>query len=546
MIMSFKRWCLTLIDSFIFLLLPFFCCARTVTPYMYGLAKAYSDIDRYYVLQKMHEDAVAHGYIIDYGGIDTISLEIPYNAKTLVLPHVIDFQGVNFKIRNKVKDFTLFELSDTLSPCNVKWDLIKKNILKDIPQNCLIVVEDENPWVNERKGYGIAHIRSDVLLVRRGKILNKVVASYDTKDSKPKLFMCPVSKGTKKVENLSVSRDCEDLYKTFILRITNQNDVLLKNILISTPETNLYGDEAIKIANCTNVLMKNICINGTYSQYKKWGYGINMINVWNVIIENLKAEGKWGVFGNVNVNTAFLKHCDINRFDIHCYGANIFFDDCIFRNLYNQFSSVYGKVVFNSCTFLRFTPLLIEPSYNAYTPFDVEWNNCFFLLDSEHGSILSLMELTEDANSRPELQKKCIPNVYIKNCKVDFADKLRKWHLIYTGKVTYKENLGYISEICIDGLEVKDTNTSFDIFSSKIETEDSLRINVNKMITNRSGVKTNYILKDLNIGDNANVYQDGNNLKNTETSCYGNWIIGGSLCFLFVVLLKSYIMNNRV
>ena len=118
--------------------------------------------------------------------------------------------------------------------------------------------------------------------------------------------------------------------------------------------------------------------------------------------------------------------------------------------------------------------------------------------------------------------------------------------MIYTGKVNYKGNLGYIRNIIINGLEVRDSHSSFDIFSSKIETEDSLRINVDKMFSNRAGAKASYILKDLNTGDNTVICQDGKILKNTETSSYGKWLIGGSFCILIAVMMNSCKTKIRI
>ena len=77
------------------------------------------------------------------------------------------------------------------------------------------------------------------------------------------------------------------------------------------------------------------------------------------------------MFGNNNVNKAMLQNCDINRFDIHCYGKDVSFEKCSFVDFYNQFSSVYCELYFRSCTFTSFFPILMEYSYNAYTGFDL-------------------------------------------------------------------------------------------------------------------------------------------------------------------------------
>ena len=73
------------------------------------------------------------------------------------------------------------------------------------------------------------------------------------------------------------------------------------------------------------------------------------------------------MFGNNNINTALIENSEINRFDIHCYGRDISFKDVVFVNLYNQFSSTFGTIRFDRCTFRHFTPVLYEASYNSYT-----------------------------------------------------------------------------------------------------------------------------------------------------------------------------------
>ena len=124
-----------------------------------------------------------------------------------------------------------------------------------------------------------------------------------------------------------------------------------------------------------------------------------------------------------------LKNCNINRFDIHCYGKDISFEDCVFVDIYNQFSSIYGLLSFRNCTFKDFFPILMEYSYNAYTAYDVLFNNCTFNLDKNHNCIVYYPKFCPTENTRPELRKKCLPNVMMLNCRIEAVDGLKKWYV---------------------------------------------------------------------------------------------------------------------
>lgn len=49
----------------------------------------------------------------------------------------------------------------------------------------LVIVEDETPWVKERRGYSYGHIRKDILYVNNGKVEGEVVSTYTSIDSSP-------------------------------------------------------------------------------------------------------------------------------------------------------------------------------------------------------------------------------------------------------------------------------------------------------------------------------------------------------------------------
>ena len=55
--------------------------SHTLNPLQFGLKEAKSDVDRFYVLQRTHEEALKRGAEVSYSGIKQINLEIPPKAK---------------------------------------------------------------------------------------------------------------------------------------------------------------------------------------------------------------------------------------------------------------------------------------------------------------------------------------------------------------------------------------------------------------------------------------------------------------------------------
>jgi len=200
--------------------------------------------------------------------------------------------------------------------------------------------------------------------------------------------------------------------------------------------------------------INNVFINGTYSQENKYGYGIGMNNIWNVKFDNLHSISDWGVFGNSNINNCTLKNCTINRFDIHCYGKDIYFDNCCFSNLYNQYSSVFGVISYSHCFFDNERPCLIESSYNAYTPFDLQFKNCTFIMTTEKNELVYLMDVPSINNKRPELLEKCLPNIYVKDCTIEFEEDVKEWFVFQSSNKKYQELWGHISNIYLQGIRL--------------------------------------------------------------------------------------------
>lgn len=229
--------------------------------------------------------------------------------------------------------------------------------------------------------------------------------------------------------------------------------------------------------NCANIKVKDVTIDGTYSLKDKYGYGIGMNNVWNVSFVGLTASGTWGVFGNNNVG-ATLDDCDINRFDIHCYGRDVICKNTIFRNLYNQFSSLYGTLRFEGCHFVDFVPVLFESSYSAYTHFNLEIENCVIEVDKERPYLISAGNPGKLSVKPPKaLAKACWPDVNIKKLTVTLPEGTNNRNVFQLRGGTGTKMYG-ITEIDIDGLIINGDGNSPKVRVSNFKMDFDRQISV--------------------------------------------------------------------
>lgn len=446
-------------------------------PCNFGLYKAKNGIERYYCILKCHKDAIEKNALISYKGIKSIDIEIPKNAEPIPLSNEVDFAGVHLNVLNRQKRIALFTRIGKSIPIQVPSKSIDNGMFKNDSYLCsglhMLVIEDGVPWVKKRKGYDYGATRKDVLVVKNGIAANRVCSKYDNNTSIPKVYIVE-PKNSHIYKNVVLNRHPESTEITMLFLLNNVYDITLSNIIINTPQNNkIFGDAAIQIKNSALIRVEDVIINGTYSQ-NGYGYGINLDNVSFFTAVNIYARANWGVFGTYNVNRAVLMDCDINRFDIHCYGRDVRCYNCKFSDMYNQFSSVFGDVYFEKCIFQNCRPVLIESSFNAYTPFELTFKRCIFNLNSKWNYILTLIELEEAHNSRPELSRKSLPNITIKNCTVNLTDDMKEWYIVNTGKVLYKEPLDYISKIVVKRLTING-NVDYRLFSTKLETTNPLR-----------------------------------------------------------------------
>ena len=457
---------------------------KVVTPLNYGLLTAKNGIERYGILLKCHQDAVKNGYDVSYNGIESIYLEIPHSPQSIPLPDFVDFAGVEITVDNTQKGTFLFSKKKEYKDIQVNASDIDNGDYRGYSNingkgHFLLTVEDKIPW-SDRINYDEKVIRKDAILIKNGKSRCRPILTYNTPSSLPYTKYCRVTPEKKVIKNLSFVRTASSTAKTYLFSIDGEYNLTLDNIRITTPENDKeYADFAIHIVNSVALSLKNITINGTYSLERKVGYGVYLNNINDLKVENMFARAKWGVFGTHNLQHVLLKKCDINRFDIHTYGRDVKAVDCKFSNLYNQFSSVYGEIYFKKCIFENEIPVLIESSYNAYTPFELKFKDCTFHLNEKINYLMTLFGVPEPYNERPELRRKCLPNITVKDCDVVLADGVDKWYLIKTGGVRYKDSFDYITNITMKNVKVKgNRDVDFEMSTEPLKTTYTIKTKV--------------------------------------------------------------------
>ena len=158
-------------------------CKNCVSPYDFGLANAKSGIERYQVLLKTHHAAVSSGVDVDYTGIDTVRIEIPVKASRIPLTRYNDFKGCVFQVKNRTNNTWLFTIENKETPITVDKRRIDSGDFRSIDSlkhgRVLLLIEDENPWVQNRKGYSYGHQRRDILLIENAIAKNSVIMPYN-------------------------------------------------------------------------------------------------------------------------------------------------------------------------------------------------------------------------------------------------------------------------------------------------------------------------------------------------------------------------------
>jgi len=435
-----------------------------VSPLDYGLREASGGMGRYYALYNAHTDALFRGLEVSYEGIDTLYLELPPNWKSIPLAPHTDFGGLVLYVTNHAHHGALFSLTADAHPLEVVERLqVDHGDFREVPElaagNHLLVLNDLTPWT-ERRGYGYKQYRADILVVEDGKGLNAPVAPWATDSTWLKASYYDFDPSVHHtVSNLTLHRTKDCSFRTACLYLNGLYDVAITNVHVTTPRSRMIADGVFSVTNCARVSFFDVTVDGTYSGYgstRNYGYAFSMNNVWGAHFERVVADGNWGVFGTNNMSHTQLFDCDINRFDIHCYGRDVWLKGCTLRQRQTQFSSMYGTVEFDSCRFVDCIPVRVRSSYNAYTPFDIVMNDCTFELTPRYHSLVNVMLLDTADNPRPELAEKCWPNLTVNRMTVVVPWTVGALNLFHpTGtRAELRRQFGYIHSVYVGGLKM--------------------------------------------------------------------------------------------
>lgn len=454
-----------------------------ISPKDLGLENAKNDIERYWIIYNTHIEATKKNLPIDYSGIDSLNIELPPDAKSIHIERSVDFKGLKLYIKNSSKNMFLFIMNNMEKSIVISQDIIDGDDFASIPElssgTHQLILSDKNAWVENREGHNYGHIRKDIRLIVNGKAQNKTIMPYGDKSNTEVLsYYSEVDTTSKVISNLTFIRSSDSENNTYFLRANCVDNIELRNMSIYTPEIEgRYADHIISINDCTNIVFRNVTIQGTYSHRRKYGYGISMDNVWNVRCYNLKGDAKWGVWGNNNVNTSYLKDCKLNRYDIHCYGRDITMEDCYFHGMGLSVASVYGEIIYRRCTLYHFQPVNIRTDYNSYVPFDLKLVDCKWYPTTKRNAIANMGRLDGKRINRSELERICWPNISISNLEVIPTSDTKKVYLYkVNGEVELSHRIEYLSDIDIDGIH--GNNVNMDICNEPVRVKNKAQLSI--------------------------------------------------------------------
>lgn len=474
----------------VFIILPFCLFAKTVSPYTYGLKVAKTGEDVYWVLFHTHEVALQNNWTVSYKGISEVVLDIPFNAKPIPLGDITDFRGATFVVKNtNKKDFYLFELIQNIEPIDIPKSMLESYDFRTLDRikhkRALLIIEDKNKWIENREGHGYSVYRKDILLLIKGKAINKTIAPYNNDHSSHRCWYVKATNKKKRISNVCLQRTPDSTEKTYLVKVANMNNVNLSGIHINTSEPiQMSGDHAILVENCTNVSFKNVTIERTYSFDNEYGYGIVLNNVWNITFDMIYSKTAWGVFGCNNVNLVRMSNSSVNRFDAHCYARDFYFNDCNFTQFGLPQSSFCGDVIFNNCTFYHAYAIVSRYDYNAFTPFSITMNNCTVYLNNAIRSIVFHSNVSDNRNLRPELDMKYSPGLSIFNSTIVLHDSMPSVYIFQLGSKASESSFDYLGSIKIDGLRVVGDCKKIMIYDRPIECKESGDLKLHNILIN--------------------------------------------------------------
>ena len=433
-----------------------------ISPLDFGLREATTGIERYQALYNAHVEALKQGVTVSYDSIDTLELEMPENWRSIPLGRYTDFGGLVLYVTNHSHHGALFTLTQGTTALEMDKMMVDSLDYRSIPELAqgwhLLILKDKKPWT-ERRGFGYMQYRNDLIVVHDGQGLNSPVMPWNTDSTILNASYVDIDTAEKVFRNITMHRMKGCTFRTTLISVSGQYNVRIERVHVTTPKSKMIADGIFSISNSANITLFNIKVEGTYSgkgRPDKYGYAFSLNNLYNSHFEYINAWGNWGVFGSNNLNRTYLLGCDIDRFDIHCYGRDAFLRECTLIGRQTLYTSFYGKATFDYCYFKDYVPVRVRSSYNAYTPFDIEIRNCTFELTPKHHYIVRINLLDTADNPRPELKEKCWPNLLVDGMTVIVPWTVGKLYAYdpCDNLKDLKREIGYISNVELKNIKM--------------------------------------------------------------------------------------------
>ena len=299
-----------------------------ISPFDFGLREAVSDTDRYWALYHAHEEALARNIPVSYEGIDTLEIALPSDFKSIPLSPQTDFGGLVLYVTNNARHGALFTMPNRQNELSLTKHRVETGDFRMIPElstgDKLLILKDMNPWT-VRIGYNSNIFRQDVIWVHNGKGMNSPIAPWNTDSTSLSASYFEVDTSLKVFKGLTMHRREGSTFRTGCLYVKGQFNVLVEDVHVTTPKSKMMADGVFSMSNSARITFRDVTVDGTYSGYGRWrgyGYAFALNNLWDTRFEHVTADGNWGVFGTNYLSNTTLIDCDINRFDIHCYGRD--------------------------------------------------------------------------------------------------------------------------------------------------------------------------------------------------------------------------------
>lgn len=375
-----------------------------------------------------------------YGVLNyVIPVPQPNESPFIQLPPQVDFNHWTIKVVNANSSAVpLFSIEKWSNERITDFNLTKVDVDRGDYMMCpelsngkrLLVLTDQKEWAYQTFGNsGEPVIRHDLIALNDGVPENSPIAPWNTPSTAMSYYYYEANDIPIVIENLTFKRTRYPGINGIVkfIRVDGKYDVTFRNISMefieSSGDITKNGDLCFEIYNSAHVKFENITVNGTYSAENAYGYAFYLDNVYDSSFRNVIATGLWGVFGSRNINQIHLENCTLNHLGISCYGKDVYCRECTFENTlssfnYNQFSSIFGTLQYESCIFKSFLPALFVNAYHTYTGFEFVMISC--ILDgyhSEQAFINAGKVENPQEKRRPELRKIDWPNVSITGLK---------------------------------------------------------------------------------------------------------------------------------